>query len=53
MNSDIPLVLEREAGMHESIPQVAVGFGMHAIKVTSGEQALADLGAVLGLGLTS
>jgi putative hydrolase of the HAD superfamily len=27
----------------------AAQLGMHAIKVTSGEQALADLGAVLGL----
>lgn len=29
----------------------AAAMGMHAIKVTSGEQALADLGAVLGLSL--
>lgn len=29
----------------------AAGLGMHAIKVTSGEQALADLEAVLGLAL--
>ncbi|MFN3469463.1 MAG: HAD-IA family hydrolase [Novosphingobium sp.] len=29
----------------------AAALGMHAIKVTSGEQALADLGAVLGLDL--
>jgi putative hydrolase of the HAD superfamily len=29
----------------------AAQLGMHAIKVTSGEQALADLGAVLGLAL--
>ena len=29
----------------------AAQLGMHAIKVTSGEQALADLGAVLGVGL--
>lgn len=29
----------------------AAQLGMHAIKVTSGEQALADLGAVLGLSL--
>lgn len=28
----------------------AAALGMHAIKVTSGEQALADLGAVLGVG---
>jgi putative hydrolase of the HAD superfamily len=27
----------------------AAQLGMHAIKVVSGEQALADLGAVLGL----
>jgi putative hydrolase of the HAD superfamily len=27
----------------------AAKLGMHAIKVTSGEQALADLGAVLGM----
>lgn len=31
----------------------AAGLGMHAIKVTSGEQALADLSAVLGLDLTA
>ena len=31
----------------------AAQLGMHAIKVTSGEQALADLGAVLGLTLES
>lgn len=30
----------------------AAGLGMHAIKVTSGEQALADLSAALGLDLT-
>ena len=29
----------------------AAGLGMHAIKVTSGEQALADLEAVLGMQL--
>jgi len=29
----------------------AAGLGMHAIKVTSGEQALADLSAVLGIAL--
>lgn len=29
----------------------AAGLGMHAIKVTSGEQALADLSAVLGMAL--
>ena len=29
----------------------AAALGMHAIKVTSGEQALADLSAVLGLSL--
>jgi len=29
----------------------AAGLGMHAIKVTSGEQALADLGAALGMTL--
>ena len=31
----------------------AAQLGMHAIKVTSGEQALAELGAVLGVGLGS
>ncbi len=31
----------------------AAQLGMHAIKVTSGEQALADLGAVLGLAFTA
>ena len=30
----------------------AAQLGMHAIKVTSGEQALAELGAVLGVGLS-
>ncbi|MFX8593518.1 HAD-IA family hydrolase, partial [Acinetobacter baumannii] len=29
----------------------AAALGMHAIKVTSGEQALADLSAVLGIAL--
>ena len=29
----------------------AAGLGMHAIKVTSGEQALADLSAALGMPL--
>lgn len=32
MNDEIPLMLEREAGMAEHVPPVAVGFGLHPIK---------------------
>lgn len=32
MNPDIPMNLEREAGAHESVPAVAVGFGMHPME---------------------
>lgn len=32
MNDEIPLILEREAGMADHVPPVAVGFGLHPIK---------------------
>ena len=32
MQSEIPLGLERQAGMPDTVPQIAVGFGMHPLQ---------------------